>query len=142
MHLIQLHNIAVNHAGTTIFSDLNWAVGSRDRVGLVGPNGAGKSSLLRVIAGEDTPERGTIARMGGVTVGYLAQDIALPEGTLWDAATVPSPELADAHPFLLVRAGMLDEATNRRESAVYHGRFTAVAQRLGRVGVDGLEVTR
>src|SRR5690554_2686443 len=96
MHLIQLHNIAVNHAGTTIFRDLNWAVGSRDRVGLVGPNGAGKSSLLRVIAGEDTPERGTITRMGGVTVGYLAQDITLPEGTLWDAATVPSPELADA----------------------------------------------
>lgn len=96
MHLIQLHNVAVNHAGTTIFSDLNWAVGDRDRVGLVGPNGAGKSSLLRVIAREDTTERGSITRMGGVTVGYLAQDVALPAGRLWDAATVPSPELADA----------------------------------------------
>jgi ATP-binding cassette subfamily F protein 3 len=96
MHLIQLHNIAVNHAGTTIFRDLNWAVGSRDRVGLIGPNGAGKSSLLRVIAGEDRQERGSITRLGGVTVGYLAQDVTLPRGTLWDAATVPSPELAEA----------------------------------------------
>ena len=94
MHLIQLHNVAVNHAGTTIFSDLNWAIGDRDRVGFVGPNGAGKSSLLRVIAGEAPLERGTISRFGAVSVGYLAQDVALPSGTLWEAATVPSPDLA------------------------------------------------
>ena len=96
MYLIQLHNVAVNHAGTTIFSDLNWAIGSRDRVGLVGPNGAGKSSLLRVVAGEAQAERGAVVRMNGVTVGYLPQDITLPRGTLWEAATVPSPQLAAA----------------------------------------------
>jgi ATP-binding cassette, subfamily F, member 3 len=63
---------------------------------LVGPNGAGKSSLLRVVAGEAQAERGAVTRMNGITVGYLPQDITLPRGTLWDAATVPSPQLAVA----------------------------------------------
>ena len=78
MHLIQLHNVGVNHAGTTIFRDLNWAIGDRDRVAWSGPNGAGKSSLLRVVAGEATPERGTVTRMGGVSSAILAQDVTLP----------------------------------------------------------------
>ncbi len=96
MHLIQLHQIAVNHAGKTIFRDLSWAIGDRDRVGLVGPNGAGKSSLMNAIAGILELEKGHISRMSGISVGYLPQNIDLPEGTLWDAVAMPSPNLQAA----------------------------------------------
>ncbi len=96
MHLIQVSHVGVNHAGKTIFTDLSWAIGERERIGLVGPNGAGKSSLLRVIAGESRIERGSVTRMGGITLGLLMQDITLLDGTLWEAATEPSPELAQA----------------------------------------------
>ncbi len=94
MHLIQLNHVGVNHAGKTIFTDLSWAIGERERIGLVGPNGAGKSSLLRVITGDSRIERGSVTRAGGITLGLLTQDITLPDGTLWGAATEPSPELA------------------------------------------------
>ncbi len=47
MHIINVDRITINHAGRVIFRDLSWAIGDRDRVGLVGPNGAGKSSLLK-----------------------------------------------------------------------------------------------
>lgn len=96
MHLIQLHNVTVNLAGHQVFRDLNWAIGERDRIGLVGPNGAGKSSLVKVIAGEITPVRGAITLMRGVSVGYLAQEVRLPPGTLFEAACEPSPDLGDA----------------------------------------------
>ncbi|HEX3052816.1 MAG TPA: ATP-binding cassette domain-containing protein, partial [Aggregatilineaceae bacterium] len=65
MHIIQLDHLTINHAGREIFRDLTWAIGDRDRVGLVGPNGAGKSSLLKAIMGEVIPDSGSIVRMRG-----------------------------------------------------------------------------
>ncbi|MDX2161119.1 MAG: ABC-F family ATP-binding cassette domain-containing protein [bacterium] len=95
MHIIQLHHITINHAGREIFHDLTWAIDDRAKVGFVGPNGAGKSSLLKAVAGEITPTKGTITTMRGVSVGYLPQDVRLPAGiTLFEAACQPSPDLA------------------------------------------------
>ncbi|MBI5666990.1 MAG: ABC-F family ATP-binding cassette domain-containing protein [Chloroflexi bacterium] len=97
MDIINLDRITVNHAGRDIFSGLSWTIGDRDRVGLVGPNGAGKSSLLRVIAGKDQPDAGSISMMRGVSVGYLPQDVELPPGrTLIDEAMTLPPRLAQA----------------------------------------------
>jgi len=96
VHLIQLHNVTINLAGHEVFRDLNWAIGERDKIGLVGPNGAGKSSLVRAIAGEIHPVRGAITFMRGISIGYLAQEVRLPPGTLFEAACEPSPELGDA----------------------------------------------
>jgi ATP-binding cassette ChvD family protein len=44
------------------------------KIGVVGPNGAGKSSLLRIMAGEDTPSNGEARLMPGYSVGMLAQE--------------------------------------------------------------------
>jgi len=96
MHIMNINALTVNHAGRDIFRDLTWAVGDRDRIGLVGPNGAGKSTLIQAMAGILTPVRGSIVTPRGLAVGYLAQDITLPQGTVFAAAAQPSPELADA----------------------------------------------
>ncbi len=95
MHILNIDQLTINHAGRLIFEGLNWAVGDRDRIGLVGPNGAGKSSLLKAIIGEVIPDSGTIQCIGSVTIGYLAQEIELPPGrTLFRTALEPPPELA------------------------------------------------
>jgi len=60
---------------------LNFLPGAK--IGVVGPNGAGKSSLLRIMAGLDTPSNGEARLMPGFTVGMLAQ-----EPPLNDAKTV------------------------------------------------------
>ena len=95
MHIINVNNITVNHAGRLIFKDLTWALGDRDRVGMVGPNGAGKSSLLKAILGEVQPDAGSITRLRGTTIGYLPQIAELPPGRrLIDEALRPPPHLA------------------------------------------------
>ena len=95
MHVINIHQLSVNYAGREIFRDLTWAIGHRDRIGLVGPNGAGKSSLLKVLVGQVPPDAGQVIRASKVSVGYLSQEIDLGrEGTLLDAAMVMPPKLA------------------------------------------------
>ena len=95
MHIINIHHLTVNYAGREIFNDLTWVIGNRDRVGLVGPNGSGKSSLLKAITGFVTPDSGEIIKMRGVTVGYLHQDVEVPQGmTLINTTLVPPPRLA------------------------------------------------
>lgn len=97
MHIINIDRITISHAGREIFSDLSWAIGDRDRVGLVGPNGIGKSSLLKAIAGDVAPDRGFISIQRGIRVGYLPQDVTLtPGATLWQVARTPPPDLAAA----------------------------------------------
>jgi ATP-binding cassette subfamily F protein 3 len=50
-------------------------MGQGDRVGLVGPNGTGKTSLLRIAAGLDAPDKGSVAYARGMRVGFLRQEL-------------------------------------------------------------------
>jgi len=45
------------------------------RLGLVGPNGSGKTTVLRIIAGSETPDEGAVHRPSAVRVGYLPQEV-------------------------------------------------------------------
>lgn len=95
MHIIHLHHVAVNYAAREIFSDITHAIGDRERTGLVGPNGAGKSSLLRLIAGLVTPDRGQVVIQNGIHIGYLPQDVDLtPGNTVFQEAMMLPPRLA------------------------------------------------
>src|SRR5690606_2265786 len=50
-----------------------------EKVGLVGRNGSGKSSFLRILAGEEQADAGTLSRKQGLVVGYLPQEFQLDE---------------------------------------------------------------
>jgi len=79
-----------------VFADLSWEVHDDRVVGLVGPNGCGKSSILKAIVGEVRPSEGTIASRGGLTVGYLPQDVSFPDDTtVFDAVRAGARELLD-----------------------------------------------
>lgn len=87
MYIVQLQQISVQYGVRVIFRDLDWSIDHQDRVGLIGPNGAGKSSILRLIAGINTPDKGTVWRLRGIRYGYLPQDTDFPpELTLIEAA--------------------------------------------------------
>jgi len=71
--MIQL-TAAGKRFGSILFENLDWLITPRDRVGLVGANGTGKSTLLKVLAGLETLDYGSITVMKGITAGYLPQD--------------------------------------------------------------------
>jgi len=126
MHIINIDHLVINHAGREIFRDLSWAIGDRERTGLVGPNGAGKSSIMKALAGIYQPDGGTINFIKGIRVGYLPQEVKLISGrTLWEEAHKLPPELAN------VEAELTRIETSLGDPAVYgdEGKLTRALAR-------------
>lgn len=110
MHILHIHHLSVNFAGREIFSDLNWVIGNRDRIGLVGPNGAGKSSLLKVLVNEVIPDDGNLVKYGKIHIDYLPQDVDLnPDMTMIEAAMELPPRLAQVERELQAVEAQLSE---------------------------------
>src|SRR6202158_1344288 len=72
--MIQLAGAQKRYGPRILFENVDWLVTPNERAGLVGANGTGKSSLLKVLAGIEGLDSGTIATQKGVTLGYLPQD--------------------------------------------------------------------
>jgi ATPase subunit of ABC transporter with duplicated ATPase domains len=68
-------DLTVSFGAVTVLDSVSLTVGPGDRLGLVAPNGTGKSSLLRVLAGQLTPDGGQVrVTPPTATVGLLAQE--------------------------------------------------------------------
>jgi len=68
-------NLAREHGPHTVLDRVDVSVGPRTRLGVVGPNGVGKTTLLRILAGQERPDRGSVTTTPpNVRVGYLAQE--------------------------------------------------------------------
>jgi len=76
MELIRFSGLARHYGANDVFQNLSGVIRDGDKIGLVGPNGAGKSTLVRLLAGSDEPDGGTIVRARERRLGYLAQDAA------------------------------------------------------------------
>jgi ATP-binding cassette subfamily F protein 3 len=79
MSILRLEAVTREVGTFVILDSITAAIALGDRIGLVGPNGAGKTSLLRIAAGVDEADRGTVARKRGLTLGLLAQEAHLDE---------------------------------------------------------------
>jgi ATP-binding cassette subfamily F protein uup len=71
--LVSVHKLGKSFSARPLFKGLSFAIESGDRVGLIGPNGAGKSTLLKILAGQASPDEGTVSAQRGLRVGYLEQ---------------------------------------------------------------------
>lgn len=73
--MITINGLSVHFPGGYLFRDVSFVVGNRDRIGLVGKNGAGKSTLMKVMAGKQEYEAGSVVLSAGQTIGYLPQEM-------------------------------------------------------------------
>jgi ATP-binding cassette subfamily F protein 3 len=73
--VLTVSGLSKRFGGQVVLNAVNWFVPARGRVALVGANGSGKSTFLRIIAGEQEADSGTISLPRGATVGYLAQEV-------------------------------------------------------------------
>jgi ATP-binding cassette, subfamily F, member 3 len=82
MSLLQVRGIAKSFGSRLILDGLDLDVEPGARLGLIGPNGGGKSTLLRIVAGEETADRGDLTQRRGLVLAFLPQQL---EGDARDA---------------------------------------------------------
>ncbi|PZX50472.1 ATP-binding cassette subfamily F protein 3 [Algoriphagus ratkowskyi] len=73
--MISVDNVGVIHSGTTLFSNVSFAINETDKIALMGKNGAGKSTLLKIIAGQTKPSLGSVSAPKDFVVAYLPQHL-------------------------------------------------------------------
>ncbi len=73
--MITVNDIAVEFGGTTLFSDVTFAINETDKSALMGKNGAGKATLLKIVAGQNKPSRGGISAPSDAVIAYLPQHL-------------------------------------------------------------------
>ena len=79
MNIINIEHISKIYGEKTIFDDASFGIQEGDRIGIVGINGTGKSTLLKMIAGEATPDSGQIIRQNGLKIAYVPQNPVFPD---------------------------------------------------------------
>lgn len=72
--MISIQNLSMHFTGEDLFTNINFLIREKDRIGLVGHNGAGKTTLLRLICGLEQPSKGDVIIPEGITIGYLPQE--------------------------------------------------------------------
>jgi ATP-binding cassette subfamily F protein 3 len=72
--MIQLANAGKRFGHKLLFENVDWLITPQDRIGLVGANGTGKSTVMKILAGLETLDYGSITIAKGISAGYLPQD--------------------------------------------------------------------
>ena len=72
--MIFVNEISKSFCATLILNEISFNVNDGEKIGLVGPNGTGKSTLLKLIAGMESPDAGTAGHNNG-ELSYLKQDV-------------------------------------------------------------------
>ena len=117
--MISVQNLSMQFTGEDLFTDINFMIREKDRIGLVGKNGAGKTTLIRLLCGFEQPYKGDVIMSDDVTVGYLPQEKNVrSEKTVLDEAMTAFEEYYEIERQL---AKLQDELSNREdyESASY-----------------------
>ena len=128
--------------GEDLFTDINFMIREKDRIGLVGKNGAGKTTLIRLLCGLEQPYKGDVIMSDDVTVGYLPQEKNVKsEKTVLDEAMTAFEEYYEIERQLVK---LQDELSNREdyESASYQRlceKMSHLNERLALMGGHSIE---
>ena len=74
MNIINVENITKSYTGRKLFSKASFYVQEKEKIGIIGINGTGKSTLLKIIAGCEEPEEGTVTTANHIVINYLSQN--------------------------------------------------------------------
>ena len=79
--MISIQGLHVEFGSVSLLRDINYVINKRDRIALVGKNGAGKSTMLKIIAGLQSPTSGVVSKPVDLTIGYLPQQMRIADST-------------------------------------------------------------
>lgn len=79
MNILNIEHISKIYGEKVIFDDVSCGIQEGEKVGVIGINGMGKTTLLRMIAGQEAPDRGQIIKQNGIRIAYLPQNPQFPK---------------------------------------------------------------
>ncbi len=131
---VQLAGVGKHYGAHVILDQVTLTIGPKARIGVVGPNGVGKTTLLRIVAGREQPDVGTITRAPErLTIGYLEQERALEDGASVLELLTRRVGIADAERELEESARALAERASAAE------RYSAALDRVVALGAGDFE---
>ncbi|KAE7998193.1 hypothetical protein FH972_002759 [Carpinus fangiana] len=72
---VKLENVTKSYKGVTVLKDVTWEVKKGEKVGLVGVNGAGKTTQMRIVAGLEEPDSGSVIKAKpNMKIAFLSQE--------------------------------------------------------------------
>ena len=83
MNLINVENITKTYTERKLFEHASFSLQEGEKVGVIGINGTGKTTLLKMLAGQEEPDEGTITTANHVAVSYTHLDVYKRQ-SLWD----------------------------------------------------------
>jgi ATP-binding cassette, subfamily F, member 3 len=93
MSLVSLNAVRKSYGSRTVLDSLDLAIEPGARIGVVGANGSGKSTMLRLLAGQDEPDAGTVVRRRGTVVSLLPQHPLGDERNALETVRAARPDL-------------------------------------------------
>ena len=78
MNLVNIENITKAYADRKLFENASFSLQEGEKVGIIGINGTGKTTLLKIIAGQEESDEGTITKANNLVIRYLPQHPEFP----------------------------------------------------------------
>lgn len=128
MKILTAENVTKEMAEKTLWSQISFSITEGDRIGIIGVNGCGKSTLMKMIAGLEDCDQGTIEHPKDYSISYLAQDPDYDENV-----TVMDYLFASETPlFSLIREyeHALQQLQEQPENATFQDRVLKLQQRM------------
>lgn len=111
--MVSINNLSVEFSAKSLFDNISYVINRKDKIALVGKNGAGKSTMLKIIAGIQTPTSGTVAVPQDVTIGYLPQQMEISDTlTVMEEVRKAFSHIDDMHARLDKMTAQLGERTD------------------------------
>jgi ATP-binding cassette subfamily F protein uup len=77
MNLLSVEGVGKTYQDRPIFENISFGINQGQKIALIAKNGTGKTTLLKIIAGEDAPDKGEVNQRKGTRIAYLAQEPVL-----------------------------------------------------------------
>ena len=137
MHILSAEGISKSYSEKILFDNLSIGINEGEKIGLIGINGTGKSTLLKILAGEEKPDTGSIIAIKGIRIGYLPQNPAF-DG---DVTVLEHVFMGNSPEMQLLREyeDVLQKAEENPDDAQIGKKLVALNQRMDVAGAWNME---